>query len=48
MDQYLKNIGKNGFGFDPIFIPKSYKITFGQMLNPKKLKWTTGLSLFVN
>ena len=24
--------GKNGFGYDPIFIPEKYKITFGQML----------------
>ncbi len=27
--------GKNGFGYDPIFIPRNKKITFGQM-NPKE------------
>ena len=26
-----KKIGKNGFGYDPIFIPLNRKITFGQM-----------------
>ena len=26
-----KKIGKNGFGYDPIFIPLNSKITFGQM-----------------
>ncbi len=30
--------GKNGFGYDPIFIPRNYTITFGQMIYSKKLK----------
>ena len=30
--------GKNGFGYDPIFIPKNRKYTFGQMKFSQKYK----------
>ena len=30
--------GENGFGYDPIFIPKGKKITFGEMKNSQKYK----------
>ena len=33
-----KKVGKNGFGYDPIFIPNGKKITFGQMKFSKKSK----------
>ena len=33
-----KILGKNGFGYDSIFIPNSYKITFGQMSKARKIK----------
>ena len=30
--------GKNGFGYDSIFIPRGKKITFGEMLPSQKYK----------
>ena len=33
-----KILGKNGFGYDPIFVPNSYKETYGQMKKKKKMK----------
>ena len=33
-----KIIGKNGFGYDPIFIPYNQTKTFGQMPKYKKIK----------
>ena len=33
-----KILGTKGFGYDPIFIPNKYKITFGQMPITKKMK----------
>ena len=32
-----KIIGKRGFGYDPIFIPDKYLVTFGQMPRLKKI-----------
>ena len=33
-----KILGSKGFGYDPIFIPRSKSITFGQMSKAKKIK----------
>ena len=33
----LKPLGKNGFGYDPIFIPRWKKITFGEIHLFKKV-----------
>jgi XTP/dITP diphosphohydrolase len=32
-----KLLGKKGFGYDPIFIPRGNKVTFGQMAKRKKI-----------
>ena len=34
----IKPKGKNGFGYDPIFIPKNKKKTFGEMSSSEKYK----------
>ena len=36
ISKYIK--GKNGFGYDPIFVPKNSKLTFGQMKTSLKYK----------
>ncbi len=33
-----KIIGNKGFGYDPIFIPKNEKKTFGQISKKRKIK----------
>ena len=33
-----KILGKNGFGYDPIFIPLNKKISFGQMAKNRKIR----------
>lgn len=30
--------GKNGFGYDPFFIPSGFKYTFGEMIHKKKIQ----------
>lgn len=34
--------GDLGFGFDPVFMPEGFDITFGQMPAPYKHSWTRG------
>ena len=39
--------GKNGFGYDPIFIPKKRKLTFGQMKFSSKYKIDHRMRAFI-
>ncbi len=34
--------GDKGFGFDPVFMPDGYDITFGEMPSQKKHSWSPG------
>lgn len=34
----FKELGKNGFGYDPLFIPDGYDVTFGQIEDKEKNK----------
>ncbi|MDB5561708.1 MAG: dITP/XTP pyrophosphatase [Hyphomicrobiales bacterium] len=34
--------GKKGFGFDPVFMPEGYDITFGEMPPEQKHSWSPG------
>ena len=40
IEGYISNEprGKNGFGYDPIFIPKNKKKTFGEIKSSEKYK----------
>jgi len=40
--------GKNGFGYDPIFVPKGKKITFGEMKSAQKYKIDHRFKAFKN
>ena len=41
----LKPRGKNGFGYDPIFIPKKKRKTFGEMSSFKKYKTVAKITI---
>lgn len=34
--------GELGFGYDPVFLPEGYDITFGEMTSDKKHSWSPG------
>ena len=42
-----KKLGKNGFGYDPIFIPKGYNKTFGELNHKIKIKIDHRFNAFI-
>ena len=50
VEGYISNIskGKNGFGYDPIFLPINKKITFGEMKSLEKYKIDHRFKAFKN
>ena len=43
MVQFQKTFRKNGFGYDPIFIPSGNNKTYGEMTKKEKIRSVIGL-----
>ena len=40
--------GNQGFGYDPIFVPNGYDLTFAQMPHRKNMRWIIAITHFIN